>query len=184
MKLNFLQMRVVILTLMFFGITAIGTIGYMFLEGWSVPDALYMTIITLTTVGFGETNPLSVKGRLFTIALIFGGVGIVAYTSTTLVQILVSGELRQQIAQSWRQRMLQKLKDHYIICGFGRMGRNVAEELARRKKAFVVIDRAEGAVEQCQALGYNVLLGNAANDDVLKTSGDSTGQKSDCHSPF
>lgn len=168
---SFVRNRLGMLLFLFLGVIIFGTIGYMLLEGWTVTDALYMTVITLTTVGFGETYPLSQTGRLFTIALIATGVSIVAYSSTTVVQMLVTGELRTLLAFEWRQRMLEKLRDHYIVCGYGRMGRNVAEELAKRNMPFVIIDRSEEVVENCRQHGYVTLLGNAANDEVLKRAG-------------
>jgi voltage-gated potassium channel len=148
-----------------------GTAGYMHIERWSMFDALYMTIITVTTVGFGEIHPLSPFGRIFTVGLIFLGLGIVAYATTSVVQYVIAGELRLELDGRRRQRMLEKLQNHYIVCGYGRMGRHVAEELHRQKKSFVIIDTNEQEIETCREAGYITLLGDASEDAVLEEAG-------------
>lgn len=149
----------------------VGTIGYKIIESWSWSDALYMTMITITTVGFGEVKPLTEPGRLFTVFLIFGGIGIVTYTTSTVIQYLVSGELRLEIMARRRRNMLAQLENHYIICGLGRVGRHVAAELHRQRKPFVVIDMGDPSIELCRQLGYYAIQGDGADDAILEQAG-------------
>ena len=115
---------------------AIGVAGYCWIEGWSVLDALYMTVTTLATVGFGEVHPLSEAGRIFTMALIVGGGVMAAYALTQVAQIIFSGESRRFWEQKKRTRMMNKLSNHIIVCGYGRVGRNVIAELQACGVAF------------------------------------------------
>ena len=167
----YLRRKVIIIITLFLATIGLGTAGYRVIEGWQPLDAFYMTIITLTTVGFGELRPLSAAGRLFTVGLIIGGMGIVAYASTTAVQWLVSGELKGELLARRRRRMLDKLQQHDIVCGFGRMGQHIVAELARRDRPFVVIDRNAETVERCRQLGYHCVLGNAAEEATLHKAG-------------
>lgn len=123
-----------------FVLLAAGTAGYWWLENIDTINALYMTVITISTVGFGEIKPLSPLGRLFTICLIFGGGGLVAYTLTSVATFLFSGDWRLSWEQKRRFRMLSQLSDHIIVCGYGRVGRHVAGELRAEGLQFVVID--------------------------------------------
>ena len=168
---GFLRGRAIIIFLLIAVAIAIGTIGYMLLEGWSLIEAFYMTMITITTVGFGEIRPLSPTGRIFTVVLILGGIGIVTYTTTSVVQYLLSGELRTELISHRRRRMLSRLDNHYIVCGYGRVGRHVVAELARKKTPFVIIDNNETVVEECRQAGYNIIQGNASDDEVLEQAG-------------
>lgn len=149
----------------------IGTIGYRLIEQWSILDSFYMTLITITTVGFGEVKELSPKGRLFTIFLILGGIGVITYASSAVVQYIASGELQSRLVMRRRQRMLSELQDHYIVCGFGRMGRHVSAELERQQKPFVIIDINESGVEACREAGYQAILGDGADDHILEEAG-------------
>ena len=148
-------------------VALIGTIGYRVIEGWGWLDALYMTVITLTTVGFGEIRPLTDLGRMFTIVVIIGGVGVFAYTLTSMAELVSSGELARLI--QWNRRA--NLKDHAIVCGYGRVGKFVASELAREKIPFIVVDISEEAVEDCIKNGYNAIQGNAASIHTLEKAG-------------
>ncbi len=145
----------------------VGVLGYRLIEGWGWLDAFYMTVITLTTVGFGEVRPLSDAGRFFTILVILFGAGVVAYALSSTAEILASG----QFARALQRRRRTRLKDHCIVCGFGRVGRFVAAELHREKVPFIVLDQSEEAVEACQELGYRAILGNAAQLDNLRRAG-------------
>jgi len=149
----------------------VGIVGYMLIEGWGVGDAFYMTVITLTTVGFGEVRTLSAMGRMFTVALIAGGIGIVAYGTSVAVELLASGELREEFLTARRKRMLGKLEDHVIVCGFGRMGQHVATELHVHEKPFVVIDISEEGIACARGMGYQGIVGDASIEEVLLNAG-------------
>ena len=107
-----------------------GVLWYRFMEGWSWIDATYMAVITLSTVGFGEINPLSPWGRLFTIGLIMMGVGVIAYILNNFTEAMVQGYFQAGFRLRKRRRLMESLQGHYIICGFGRTGRQVATEFA------------------------------------------------------
>lgn len=145
-----------------------GTAGYMLIEGWSLLDALYMTVITITTVGYNEVHPLSTAGRVFTIGLILVGVGTFFYAATLFMTLLVGGELFERRRTRRLSRMLDDLHDHYIVCGFGRMGAIIARELARQGAAFVVIERDVDRMHQAIERGYLAVAADASNEDVLK----------------
>jgi voltage-gated potassium channel len=149
-----------------------GTLGYYLLEPeYSLLDALYMTVITLTTVGYGEVHQLSDSGRVFTIVLLLGGVFTLFYTATEMLRAVVSGEVRDLLG---RQRMawsLAQMKQHIIICGYGRMGRHVCREFSRQGIPFVIIDlRAEVLADFEMAHGI-AIHGDATSDAILKEAG-------------
>ena len=149
----------------------VGIIGYVAIEGWSFIDALYMTIITITTVGYAEVSPLSTGGRIFTTLLIIGGVGGALYALTSIMQYIIEGH----IGTTWgRRRMKAKivgLKGHFILCGFGGVGRKIAHIFNGEGVPFVAIDSNEPAIAKAEEDGYLCLLGDATNDDVLKEAG-------------
>ncbi|MBW8713923.1 MAG: potassium channel protein, partial [Acidobacteria bacterium] len=122
-------------------VLCVGTAGYVVIEGWDVFDAFYMTITTVTTVGYGEIHPLSRTGRLFNSGVIILGVATVLYTFSFLMARLVEGDLQARWARRRRERMLDDLTNHFIICGFGRIGQIVAREFARQSIPFVIIER-------------------------------------------
>lgn len=150
---------------------AIGVAGYCRLEGWTVFDALYMTVITLSTVGYGEVRPLSSTGRVFTMGLILSGGVLAAYALTQLGQIFFSGEWRRHWEHQKRLRMLAELSNHIIVCGYGRVGRNVVEELKAEGLPFVVIDLNPEKAAQAQESGSLVVQGDAAHESKLKEAG-------------
>ena len=149
-----------------------GTLGYYFLEeGWSLFDALYMTVTTLTTVGYGEVHPLSVRGRAFTMLLLLGGVFTLVYTATAIIRAIVSGEVRSVLGRQVMERNLAELANHFIICGFGRMGRHVCQEFASQQLPFVVIEREAAELEDFRMTAGIPLHGDATSDDVLQRAG-------------
>ncbi len=152
-------------------IMVIGTSGYMAIEGWSFLDALYMTVITLTTVGYREVRPLSQPGIIFTIFVLFIGVGTAFYILTSLVATIIEGDLRQVFGERRMKIAIQHLKDHHIICGYGRVGEEVARELLQRHAAFVVIDTDAEALERARSEGCMVLHGDATHETVLIAAG-------------
>lgn len=149
----------------------IGTLGYMVIEGWGAFDALYMTVITLTTVGFAEIHPLGSAGRTFTMLLSLGGVFTMFYAATALISAIVTGQVRGDL---WRQRMerrLDALHDHVIVCGLGRMGRLVCGEFSALGEPFVVIDRSAEVLESFTFPAAIPLAGDATSDEVLRRAG-------------
>jgi voltage-gated potassium channel len=153
-------------------LVVVGTAGYYALEPkYSLFDALYMTIITLTTVGYEEVHPLSRWGRAFTMLLLLGGVFTFFYTATELLRVVVSGEVQQLLGRQRMERNLAALNNHLIVCGFGRMGRYVCREFSRQGLPFVIIDRKAEALEGPDAANGIPVVGDATNDEVLKRAG-------------
>jgi voltage-gated potassium channel len=151
----------------FAGVTLIGTLGYRFIEGYSWINATYMTMITLSTVGFTEVEPLSPRGRVFTITLIVMGIASFGYIINRSTEIFVQGYVQERIRQRQQQRLISKLFDHYIICGFGRMGRQIALEFATEKVPFLVIEFQPEMAEESERRGYLTLQGDATLDETL-----------------
>lgn len=149
----------------------IGTTGYTLIVGMSLIDAIYMVVITISTVGFGEIVPLNPAGRLFTVALIGSGAGLVAFTFSGAAEFVLSGEWQEYLDQRRRQRMVEQLSGHTIICGYGRIGRHVADELHAQGLPFVILDLDAVRVERVRHRGYLALEGNAANEEHLQSAG-------------
>ncbi|NOT43632.1 MAG: potassium channel protein [Acidobacteria bacterium] len=152
-------------------IIAGGTSGYMAIEGWSTWDALYMTVTTVTTVGFREVHPLSFAGQAFTLVLIAGGVGTAFYTATLLVTSVVEGELHRRFRDRRFIRMLDRIDHHFILCGHGRIGRIIAAELAHQGVPFVVIERNPAKVAAIIERGWLAIEADASREDVLQKAG-------------
>ena len=149
----------------------IGTVGYRVLEGYTWLEALYMTLITLSTVGYGEVRPLSEQGRVFTIGLIVLGVGTGAYLFSALTEYIISGELQGTLERRRRMKAVDRLNQHYIVCGCGRVGEQVAAELARMRLPFVVVTRNPEALARCKQHGFLYIEGDPAEDAVLLQAG-------------
>jgi voltage-gated potassium channel len=164
--------RYVILILVPIALIVGGTAGYYFLEEpYTLFEALYMTVTTLTTVGYGELHPLSPHGRAFTIILLLVGVLTFFYTVTELVRVVISGEVQQLFGRRRMARSLAELKQHMIICGYGRMGRHVCSEFSRAGLPFVVIDRRAELLRDFDMPHGIALEGDATSDEVLKRAG-------------
>ncbi len=149
-------------------IVLIGTGGYFLLEGWDFLDSLYMTIIAITTTGFKEVHPLTNSGKVFTLLLIIMGVGTIAYTGGRAVQVIFETQIFR------RRRMnkkLEEMKDHYIVCGYGRMGKYICDDLMIAKVPFVVIDNDPAKIDKLIELGYIFVNGDSASDSVLIQAG-------------
>ncbi|MBE0643312.1 MAG: potassium channel protein [Bacteroidetes bacterium] len=142
----------------------LGTGGYMLLEGYALIDALYMTVITLGTVGYREVAPLSDPGKLFTILLIVGGIGTVAWAVGQSLEYFINS---LAVRRRRMERSIAKLEQHVIICGYGRIGRQVASQLRERKVDFVIIERAQEMIEALDAMGFLAVDGNATDDAAL-----------------
>jgi voltage-gated potassium channel len=152
-------------------LVVIGTTGYRWLEGMGIVDAFYMTVITISTVGFGEIKPLSQQGRLFTVGLIISGGGLVAYTISGVAEFIMSGKWRAHLEHQKRLQMLEKLSDHMIVCGYGRVGRHVADELKAEGLPFIVLDPDLNKVEHIEEDGYLALAGSGSSETKLKEAG-------------
>lgn len=150
---------------------ALGTLGYVIIEGWSFGDSAYMMLITLATIGYGEVRPLTDAGRLFTSFLILVGVAGLSYTFTIVTGTLFEGHLTRQWERRRMARLVDSLSDHYILCGFGRVGQQIARELLREGEAVVVIDSDQHELDRATALGLAIVNGNATEDDTLRAAG-------------
>ena len=152
-------------------VLTVGTAGYVVLEGWGIFDAFYMTITTVTTVGYAEIHPLSRVGRVFNSGVIIFGVATVLYTFSFLMAQLVEGDLQARWARHRRERMLDDLTHHFIICGFGRIGQIVAREFMRQDVQLVVIERDPERMQTAIDSGYLAVEADASSEDVLKRVG-------------
>ena len=148
-----------------------GTTGYSLIEGWDLWDAFYMTIISVTTVGYREVHPLSRPGQAFTVVVLMFGVATVLYTFSFLMARLVEGDLQERWVRRRNRRMLDDLTHHFIICGFGRIGQIVAREFARQDEPFVIIERDAERMQAAIDLGYLAVEADASSEDVLKRVG-------------
>jgi len=151
--------------------TVIGAVGYMLIEHWSVLDAFYMAVITISTVGYGEVKPLSPAGRLFTIGLIVTGVGSAIYLFTVIGELVVEGRLREFLGKSAMNRKIHNLQEHVVVCGFGRFGRAVVEELVRDNLPIVVIEVDLAKQADLETVGPLHVMGSALEDSVLEDAG-------------
>jgi len=152
-------------------VVSMGVLGYHFIEGWHFFDALYMTVITLATVGYGETYPLSTAGRVFTMFLIFGGMGIILYGVTEITSFVVEGEMTGILRRRRMTKSIEKLSNHYILCGGGDIGIYVLEELVRTKRSVVVVERDPQKARQMVEQNILVVEGDATRDETLEAAG-------------
>ena len=152
-------------------LVAFGTAGYVLLEGWPLLDALYMTVITIATVGYREVHPLSPAGLVFTMTLIGFGVGGALYLLTQVAEIVVDGRLRAGLRRRAMERTIAKWSGHIVVCGYGRFGRVVVDELARAGERVVVVDLAEGLEHELAAADLPFVIGSATLDEVLVRAG-------------
>jgi voltage-gated potassium channel len=159
-----IQLAVLLLVLVFIG----GTGGYMLVEGWSLWDAFYMTVITVTTVGYREIHPMSRAGELFTSLLLFGGVGTALYTFTLAATIVVEGGLRTRLRARRLARMIDELDQHFILCGFGRIGSLIADEFVRQGISFIVVDRDPERIRTVLERNMLAVEADASREEVLR----------------
>jgi voltage-gated potassium channel len=145
-----------------------GTIGYVLIEGWGLWDAFYMTVITITTVGYREVHPLSRAGEVFTVAILLSGVGSFFYAFTLFMALLAEGQLVDRYQRRRHARMLDSLQDHFILCGFGRMGEIIARELSRQNVPFVIIERTSDRMQVAMDHGFLAVEADASSEDVLR----------------
>ena len=154
-------------------LVSFGTFGYIAIEGWGFLDALYMTVITLSTVGFREVHNLSDLGKIFTMVLIFFGVSVIGYIVGSLAQIMFEGQFHRIIGRKKVEKSISALDGHYIICGFGRIGALICKEFAAKPLPFVVVEKDAASIERMEldGHGYLFLRGDATVDDTLLKAG-------------
>ncbi len=150
---------------------AFGTVGYMILADLPVIDALYMTFITVSTVGFREVTDLDAGAKIFTIGLIIAGIGTVAYTLTSVAAFLLEGEFSKILRRRRMEKQIARLRNHYIICGAGQTGQVVIEQFRKRELAFAVIDEDAHVVEELQKDGTLAVVGDATHEEDLESIG-------------
>jgi voltage-gated potassium channel len=149
----------------------IGTVGFSLIEHWPAFDSFYMTLITITTVGYQELRPLSAAGRMFNSFLIFFGVSVMFFAVGSITQTIIELELQAPYAKRRKKRMIENLRDHFIVCGFGRVGRSASLEMQRARVPFLVLDRNEQRVARAAEAGMLSLTADATNDDDLRQAG-------------
>ena len=150
---------------------ATGVAGYLIIEGWSIMDALYMTVITVTTVGFQEVHTLSSGGRIFTMFLILLGVGAALYILVGVVTLVIEGELGEALGVRRMKARIQALRNHYVLCGFGRVGEEIGREFKDRGIPFVVVESNPESVSRAQQRGFLLVEGDASVDATLLDAG-------------
>ena len=163
------QFRLALLALV--ALVVLGALGYHILEGWSGLDSLYMTVITLSTVGYKEVHELDPAGKIFTMVLIVFGVGIVFWAGASLIEAVVGEQIWHAIQRKRMHTEISKLHNHYIICGYGRMGQQIAKDLQREGMPYVVIERNPEQLPKLIAQEIPFVEGNASDDKVLHAAG-------------
>jgi voltage-gated potassium channel len=166
------QKRLALLVGLLTSVTIVGTVGFTLIEGWSIFDALYMTIITLASVGFGEVHPLSTPGRAFTMVLIVTGLGVVAYGLSTITALWIEGDLSHHWEKRRMERRIAELRDHIVVCGGGETGRHIILEFKATHTPFVCIEKNPEHAETLQRVMPDVLyiIGDATEMDVMRAA--------------
>src|SRR6266571_4878564 len=150
---------------------AVGTLGFHFIEGWSLWDGLYVTVQTVTTVGFGDVTPRTLAGRIFATGFMLVGVGVVLYALTSMVHLIVQSEIVAAFGQRRLSRKMSKLRDHFIICGAGRVGSHLVRDLQQTGEIFIVIERDPQRVAELTDQGVVVLVRDATLEESLREAG-------------
>jgi voltage-gated potassium channel len=163
--------RLIVVFLILLTVLITGISGYVLIEGWSVFDAFYMVVITLASVGFMEVHPLSAGGRIFTMLLILCGSGILIYAISVITAFIVEGELTDILKRRKMNREIEKLSDHFIVCGAGQTARYVIDELYNTKRPFVVVDKDGARVQELIKNNILCIEGDASHDAVLVAAG-------------
>ncbi len=149
----------------------VGTAGYVVIEGWQILDAIYMTVITITTVGYGEVRTVSPTGRVFTLALICMGMGIIAYTLGMVAQVMVEFQVRSILGRRKLGLKIKSIKNHYILCGYGRIGRIISQELKASRIPLLVIDSNPDSKQGLEQQDIPYIIDDATSEDVLIEAG-------------
>ncbi len=152
-------------------VVACGTAGYMAIEGWGWFDSLYVTVTTLTTIGGGAPTPLSVEGKWWTIFVVVIGFGVLSSTLLPLVGYVLEGHLGREVGSRRMRRQIYRMRNHFILCGFGRVGGEIARDFTAQRLPFVIIDIKANSLERAAIEGYPVVNGNASDVAVLQAAG-------------
>ncbi|MHC4321913.1 MAG: potassium channel family protein [Planctomycetota bacterium] len=168
-SVNTFRKKLIISLLLFIIVLLSGTAGYYFIEGWDIFDSLYMTVITLSTVGFHEIEPLSKAGKGFTIGLIFFSLGVVAFVVNYGLKAIFEGEFRDVVGRRKLKKALESLENHYIVCGYGRMGKVICAELKQKGIPFVIVEKEPQALDVDEDV--KIIYGDATRDELLKNVG-------------
>lgn len=166
-----IRRRLALIAIALLLVLAGGTLGFVLLEKWSVFDAFYMTLTTVTTVGYGEIHPLDKAGRIFNSCLILFGASVVLLAIGAMTQTIIELELNQFFGKRRVRKMIETLQGHIIVCGFGRVGRGAADELQQQGAKFVIVDHNEEKVERAMKEGMLAVLADASRDEVLREVG-------------
>lgn len=149
----------------------VGTLGYRLVEGWSFIDSFYMTVITLTTIGYGEVHPLTTHGRFFTVGLIFVGLGMVYYALMEGARFVVEGEINELITRRRFMKAIERIENHIIVCGFGRMGSHICHQLDARGIPFVLVEEDLDVLAKATGQGFLTVQGDATEEETLRKGG-------------
>ncbi len=163
--------KIAITVFLFILILLVGTGGYIIFEGRSFWDSLYLTIITITTVGYGDIVPNHPAGKVFTVFLAFTGVGFVLYTVSKITESVVEGGLKNILEKRKMNQQIAKLQNHYIVCGYGRIGQVISELLEENNRRFMIVENDPEVIQVIEEKNYLVLQGDASDDDVLIQAG-------------
>jgi len=153
------------------GTVTLGTLGFIFISGYPPFDALYMAVITIAAVGYFEVHPLTTAGRVFNMFLIFFGASIMVYSMSAITQTVLETQFSDLLGRRRTKKMIDSLKDHFLVCGFGRVGRAAAMELQRTNVPFLVMDRSRERVDRAMRSGMLAVLADSTNDDMLREAG-------------
>ncbi len=164
-----IKKKLIIISILILSVLLFGTFGYMIIEDLDFLNAFYMTVITVATVGFKEVKELSEAGKIFTVILIFGGFSVFAYAMTTGTKILIEGEIKEVFKKKKMKKEISALKNHYIICGYGRMGSIICREFKINQVDFVVIEKFEEHIKDREDMLY--IIGDATKDEILREAG-------------
>lgn len=162
--------RIIFLLSLIAVVMAGGTAGYMLIEGWSLFESIYMTVITVSTVGFQEIRPLSDAGKLFTVGFIASSIFTVGYTVTTLISYIFEGQIASAMRERKMKKKISSIKNHYIICGFGSVGRETAEEFHRQRIPFIIMEKTPDETEIARFPDYLFFQGDATEEADLEAA--------------
>jgi voltage-gated potassium channel len=169
-QLNFLR-HLIIAVIVILILLLAGTAGYCLIEGWSFFDALYMTVTTITTVGYGEIHQLSRGGRIFTVFLILSGVGGMGYVLGSIVQTFIAGQIRMVLGRRKLEKKVTRMKHHYVLCGYGRIGSFIARKFDVEKVPFVVVEKDPERIKLLDEDRFAYVEGDATDDQILISAG-------------